>query len=39
MPYYIRDGGIIKSGYNKEFDELKNISSRNKEFLVNLEIL
>ncbi len=37
-PYYIRDGGIIKSGYNKEFDELKNISSKNKEFLVNLEI-
>lgn len=37
-PYYVRDGGIIKSGYNKEFDELKNISSQNKDFLVNLEM-
>ena len=35
--FSIKDGGVIKSGFNKELDQIKNISSTNKEFLINLE--
>lgn len=36
-PYLLRDGNIIKAGYNLELDNIKNISKTNKEFLVNFE--
>lgn len=35
--YSVKDGGVIKEGYNDELDQIKNISSTNKEFLINLE--
>ena len=36
--YSIKDGGVIKVGFNEELDNIKNISSTNKEFLINLEL-
>jgi len=33
----IKDGNIIKSGYNKELDELKSISREGKTFIKNLQ--
>ncbi len=36
--FLLRDGGVIKAGYSKELDDIKNISNTNKEFLNNLEI-
>lgn len=36
--YSIKDGGVIKVGFNQELDNIKNISSTNKDFLVNLEL-
>lgn len=36
-PFVIREGNIIKSGYNKELDELKNISLESKDYLISLE--
>ncbi|MFN3480998.1 MAG: DNA mismatch repair protein MutS, partial [Thermodesulfovibrionales bacterium] len=36
-PITIRDGGIIKDGYNPEIDELRNISIRGKDFIAELE--
>ena len=36
-PYLLRDGNIIKPGFNAELDHIKNIGKTNKEFLVNLE--
>ena len=36
-PYSLHEGRLIKQGYNKELDELKEISSGSKEFILNLE--
>lgn len=36
-PITIRDGGIIKDGFNPEIDELRNISNRGKDFIAELE--
>lgn len=36
-PYLLRDGNIIKPGYNEELDNIRNIGKTNKDFLVNLE--
>lgn len=35
--YSIKEGNIIKAGFNKELDTIKEISANNKEFLVTLE--
>lgn len=35
--YSIKDGGVIKEGYSEELDNIRNISSTNKDFLINLE--
>lgn len=37
-PYLLREGNIIKSGYNEELDRIKEVSQNNKTFLTNLEI-
>lgn len=37
-PLTITEGGLIKDGYNKELDELKEISSGSKDFIINMEI-
>lgn len=36
-PVTIRDGGVIKDGFNKEIDELRNISTQGKDFIAELE--
>ncbi len=36
-PVVIRDGGVIKEGFDAELDELRNISSNAGQFLVDLE--
>ena len=36
-PMVVRDGGVIKEGYDSELDELRNISQNAGEFLVRLE--
>ena len=36
-PITLKDGYLIKSGYNKELDELKSIRSGGKDFIANLE--
>lgn len=36
-PVTVRDGGIIKDGYNSEIDELRNISNKGKDFIAELE--
>lgn len=36
-PAITRDGGMIKDGFNKELDELRNISSEGKTFIKNLQ--
>ncbi len=36
-PVTIREGGLIKEGYNKELDELKEIRSGGKNFIASLE--
>jgi len=36
-PYTIKDGNMIKSGFNAELDEIISISSNNKDFLLSLE--
>lgn len=36
-PFTIKEGGIIKSGYNSELDELKSIRSGGKDFVANFE--
>ena len=35
--YLLRDGNVIKEGFNEELDQIRNISSSNKTFLINLE--
>lgn len=36
--YSIKDGHVIKSGYNEELDNIRNIGETNKEYLNNLEL-
>ncbi|MFZ5996421.1 MAG: DNA mismatch repair protein MutS [Nitrospirota bacterium] len=36
-PVNPRDGGIIKKGYNREIDELRDISTSGKDFIARLE--
>ncbi len=36
-PLSVKDGGIIKDGYNSEVDELRKIAKSGKEFLTELE--
>ena len=36
-PYTLHEGRLIKPGYNKELDELKEISSGSKDFILSLE--
>ncbi len=36
-PFSIKEGGIIKDGYNKELDELRSIRSGSKDFILNIE--
>ena len=36
-PITITEGGIIKTGYNKEIDELKNATTQGKNWLIELE--
>lgn len=36
--YSIKDGGVIKNGYNEELDNIRNIASTNKDYLMNLEL-
>ncbi len=36
-PVIIRDGGVIKEGYDKELDELRSLSNNAGQFLVDLE--
>ncbi len=36
-PISLRDGGIIKDGYNAEIDELRNLSKKGKDFIAELE--
>ena len=37
LPQLIRDGGVIKEGYDEELDELRNISTNANQFLIDLE--
>ena len=37
VPLTIKEGGIIKDGFNKEIDELRNIKNNGKEFISNFE--
>ena len=36
-PFSIREGGIIKDGYNEELDELRNISNHGKDYILKIE--
>jgi len=36
-PVVIRDGGVIKEGFNAELDELRNISQNSSDFLIQYE--
>ena len=36
-PIGVRDGGMIKDGYNADVDEIRNISRKGKDFLAELE--
>ena len=36
-PALIRDGGVIKSGYDEELDQLRNLSTNANQFLIELE--
>jgi len=36
-PYTLKDGGVIKDGYNSELDELRTISREGKGYLARLE--
>ena len=37
-PFSLKDGGVIKSGYNSELDEIKLMSSNSKSYIASLEI-
>ena len=36
-PITLHDGGLIKDGYNKELDELKNIRKNSKDYILGIE--
>lgn len=36
--FSLKDGGVIKTGYNEELDNIRNIESTNKDYLLNLEL-
>jgi DNA mismatch repair protein MutS len=36
-PASLRDGGVIRKGYNEELDELRSISTRGKEWIAGIE--
>ncbi len=36
-PISLKEGNLIKKGYNKELDELRDLSSGSKDFLLELE--
>lgn len=36
-PFTVREGGIIKDGFNKELDELRKISKSGKDYILELE--
>ena len=36
-PVVIRDGGVLKAGYDKELDEFRNISSNAGDYLIKIE--
>ena len=36
-PISVKEGGIIKQGYNKEIDEYKEISTNGKQWILNIE--
>ena len=36
-PIGIKEGGIIKNGYNSELDELRSVSTGSKDFIINIE--
>jgi len=36
-PITVKEGGLIKDGYNSELDELKSIRKNSKDFIINLE--
>ncbi len=36
-PVTVKEGGLIKSGYNAELDEIKDIASGSKDFILNFE--
>jgi DNA mismatch repair protein MutS len=36
-PVLIRDGGVIAEGYNKDLDELRNLSKNSDQYLLDLE--
>jgi len=36
-PFTLRDGGLIRKGFNAEIDELREISSSGKDFIANLQ--
>ena len=38
-PITIKEGGLIKEGYNQELDDLKDIRKNSKDFIVNLAFL
>ena len=37
-PLSLKEGNIIKDGYNKDLDELRNIKNNSKDFILNQEI-
>jgi len=36
-PFVIKEGNVIKEGFNKDLDELRNLNSDNKSYLLSLE--
>ena len=36
-PFSLKDGGVIKKGYNEELDELRSINTNSKEYILGLE--
>lgn len=38
-PFLIREGGMIKDGYNVELDELRNISTHGQDYILNIEAI
>ena len=36
-PQTLREGGLIKSGYNAELDELRSVSTGSKDFILQME--